>query len=208
MKSNKNIMGNPLNCPGCESDLKTFVNLVGLSYEHSYCPECDILKKGFGFSPFLCKNCHSASFYMTDRSMNVSGHDFEKNIHCWLCDCSEFIDMSVKEFYELEEQGKIKKGFYTSKNYELPKQKCSHEELSDFSRFKEDLFIMYCENCNEDIYINIPEWKQEEEGWSDLDVILLKDYQERDKSHEPKLIPFKDNEDLLTKIKKEIRRLR
>ena len=54
-------------CPKCGGELQGYCQLPGLPSSKSYCPSCDILRMHRAFTPYLCKNCNSTSFYNQDR---------------------------------------------------------------------------------------------------------------------------------------------
>ncbi len=104
-------------CPECDEELKKYSVLPALPAWKAYCPECDILRTRLGFSPYLCDNCHSTSFYVHDR---IKSHEIENQQVKIL---SLLIDRK-KQFNLSEDQKRILKEKFSSIGKEKPKDTC------------------------------------------------------------------------------------
>ncbi len=188
-------MGDINHCPECEGELKTYISFI-IPFNNSYCPDCDIIKLRVGSLPFLCKECHSIYFYEKGD---------EKTSYCWLCKSNDFISPSIDDFYKMEEAGELKQGFYAGRTCGIKcEESCLHEEFSNLFRHNEKVFKTYCQECNEDVYIRIPLVKQRELGWNLRDTIHIDEFINRDRTNEPKLMFFSNDNDLKEKVLKNL----
>ncbi|MFH1229478.1 MAG: hypothetical protein V1678_03580 [Candidatus Aenigmatarchaeota archaeon] len=91
------------NCPRCGDNLKSLFSLMGSEPTMIYCPSCDIVKTQTMTEPYLCKSCHSPSYYNLDR---IKYWDI---IHKLVEKTGEIYDIHGKSIKDKTETAKIEK---------------------------------------------------------------------------------------------------
>lgn len=126
---------------------------------------------------------------------------------CWYCGCTKFVRIKTDKLYEMDKKGELKIGYKISLNFTPVTHDC-RKSADTLTRIAKTTYKAICE-CGYEEYVLVPEWQQDEmkeirimkEGHDNIDEITLEDLEMTQKIP---IITFKDDKDLLKKIKKEI----